>query len=417
MLRLILVNFIHPVLILIDGRWKMAVKKGLSSELERFYEPFRYEIPAEVHKQIVGSDEFIRMMLIVLLSGMGHSEADTETSVQEESMKGFITGSDIFERSIEETNIAELNALAKNVYVAGAKEAHGHLLVESGVGGGKTEIPKTVFGTISGATTNRIQFHPDLKPSSIQEVTVRIGGEWISVDGPIVANFNILDEITRVGPSLHTALIQPMSEGNIDIPGRPTRRLPRPSMMVATANPFDVIGVSPLGWAINDRFAFRIDGPEYTAEQEIEIYANLERRARERVGQPVSAKEVLMARDYIHEDIVVHPDILVFVQKLLSKARKDPELFDPSDITKHGPVGLRPGIWMVRTAKARAFWVGRMHVELEDICALAYYVLRHRIDLGRAVRAQKVLKKLKVESLIRETLYETERVGSALSGA
>lgn len=342
------------------GRYKMA-RSGLSGELQRFRDAFE-GIPFEMHKHVVGADEFIKMLILTLLAGSG-KRADEQS-----------------------------------------KEYHTHLLTESDVGEGKTEICKTFAATLS-MSFNRIQFERDLKPRSLKETREELENRMIAIfDGPLNAHVVLADELTRSGDAVHTAMLEAMAEGVIILPNV-IKRTPRPYMILATANPMDLRGVSRPGRALSDRFTFRIDTPKYTSDERIEIARGQEKRARERIQKVASPDDVLSARDLIFEEIFISDEIMQTMERLTGRFRTEYLFYGEEGFGKHGASGERPFIYFVRTAKARAFMEQRMYVTLEDIAELAYPLLRHRIDLGFGVRG--VEKRKRIEQVVREVLRET----------
>jgi MoxR-like ATPase len=345
--------------------------KGLSVELEKYYEPFAHGIPNEMTKRIVGAKNLISMLVLTMLSGSGHASFG--------------------ERGDEDP-----------------QEYHSHILIEGGVGGGKTTISKVFTSTIEGARRTLIAFTRDLKPISLKQTVEQLEDGTLKFQyGPLYAEVVHAEEVTRAGDAVHSALIEAMAEGIIGLVGGKVRT-PRPYMVIATANPRDVRGVvSRLGTAFSDRFAFRADSPEYDDEQRIEIMLQQEKRAKEVIKKVVSTEDILTARDFIHEEIYVDMKVARLTARLTQLA--DIRFRDPRDFSKHGAEGERPGIWLVRAAKARAFLSHRAYVVPQDIVELAYPVLRHRIDLGFGVRSSE--KRERIEEVIHETLQKSAGVG------
>lgn len=340
--------------------------KGLSVELQRFHDAFG-EIPREMHKHIVGADEFIEMLTLTLLAGSG-------------------------KRPDEES-----------------KEYHTHILTESDVGEGKTEICKTFAATLA-MSFKRIQLERDLKPRSLKETREELANRMIKVfDGPLNAHIVLADELTRSGDAVHTAMLEAMAEGVLILPSA-TKRTPRPYMILATANPMDLRGVSRPGRALSDRFTFRIDTPKYTPEERIEIALGQEKRSQKRIEKVASPEDVLCARDRIFEEIFVSPEIIRDMERVTRRFRTE-NLFNGEDgFVKHGASGERPLIYLVRTCKVRAFREQRMKVVLDDIIELGYPLLRHRIDFGFGVRGFQ--KRERIKQVIREVLYETAGIAT-----
>lgn len=340
--------------------------KGLSAKLEKLYDPFANGIPSEMKKHIIGAEDFIRMLLITLLAGSGH-------------------------RTDEK-----------------APEYHAHILSQGGVGSGKTTICSKLAETIDGASFSRIQFTRDLKPLSLKRTVEQTEDGMIRFfRGPLNANIVLADEVTRAGDPVHSAMIEPMAEGILVTPSV-TYRTPRPYMVVATANPWDIRGVvARLGNAFSDRFTFEIDSPQYTKEERLEIMLGQELRAKKKIEKMVSIEDVLTARDLIHEEIVVDIKVARSIERITELARI--RFTDDKNFSKHGAEGERPALWFVRAGKARAFLERRSYVAQEDIVKLGYPILRHRIDLGFGVsNAEK-------EKRIKEIIYEVLMENAGIS--
>jgi MoxR-like ATPase len=136
--------------------------------------------------------------------------------------------------------------------------AQGHLLVEDLPGLGKTTLAKTL-AQVFGLDFHRVQFTADLLPADITGAMIldRTRGEPVFRPGPIFTNLLMADELNRASARSQSALLEAMEEGQVSLDGQ-TMPLPHPFMVIATQNPFDAAGTSPLPHGQRDRFLLRL---------------------------------------------------------------------------------------------------------------------------------------------------------------
>lgn len=252
-----------------------------------------------------------------------------------------------------------------------------HILVEGEVGTGKTILMETFAKTIKEAKSKRIQFHPGLKPNDLVEY---IDPKTLSSEpGPLMdTNLLLADEINRSTEQTRGGLLEAMAEEQITL-GNKTYKLDRPFFVMATENPSDIEGTYSLGAAQLDRFMMMVFPEPLSEQQELEVAKIHEQKIPE--IQPVLTKaEVLKIRDFIQENIFVDQKIRRMIIKLVAALRPGPlsVIDDPSEFDRL-PKGERGIIFLQRAAKVRAFLQGRRAVIPEDIGALAFPVLNHRI--------------------------------------
>lgn len=270
--------------------------------------------------------------------------------------------------------------------------ADGHALVEGAPGLAKTKAIKTMAECIN-AKYNRIQFTPDLLPSDItgSEIYVAAKGEFEFRKGPIFANLVLADEINRAPAKVQSALLEAMAERQVSIGGK-RYILPDLFMVMATQNPIEHEGTYNLPEAQLDRFLMyiKIDQPDADSEKKI---LHLVRGETANVAQPKFAKltieDVLEAR---REVLKIHTSDAVeeyLVQLIM--ATRHPEKYD-SKLSGQVLYGASPRatIALDRCSKINAWLSGRDFVTPEDIQAVIYDVLRHRIILTFEAQAEGV---------------------------
>ena len=278
--------------------------------------------------------------------------------------------------------------------------ADGHVLVEGAPGLAKTKAIKTLSSCIA-ATYNRIQFTPDLLPSDItgSEIYVAQKGEFAFRAGPVFANLLLADEINRAPAKVQSALLEAMAERQVSVGGK---RYPLPElfMVMATQNPIEHEGTYNLPEAQLDRFLMyvKIDQPEAETEHKI---LQLVRRNEEACStfSPLQIQDVLTARREAQE---VHMSEAVeeyLVQLVV--ATRHPEKYATQLAGKvlYG-ASPRATIALDKCAKIHAWLSERDFVIPEDIHAVIYDILRHRIILSFEAQAEGMTADNIIETLL-----------------
>ncbi|MDG6243718.1 MAG: MoxR family ATPase [Methanolobus sp.] len=270
---------------------------------------------------------------------------------------------------------------------------NGHALVESNPGLGKTLTISTISKTMD-LNFSRIQCTPDLMPADITgtHIIEESNGhkEFKFEPGPIFANIVLADEINRASPKTQSALLEAMQEKQITV-GNDTFMLEQPFFILATQNPIEMEGTFPLPEAQLDRFLLKIlvEYPGY--EDEIEIVNRYTRSIMPSVGKVVN-KNTLLDLQKLTRDVPVAEDIRNRAIKIVMSTRIK------SEFIEYG-ASPRASIGIILAAKARALIQGRNYVSAEDIDAMAYPVLRHRIVLTfeaerREISTEQVIKSI-----------------------
>ena len=265
----------------------------------------------------------------------------------------------------------------------------GHGLLVGVPGLAKTKLVETL-GIVLGLSTQRIQFTPDLMPSDILGAEVLEEGadrkrSFRFVSGPVFAQLVMADEINRASPRTQSALLQAMQEHHVTVAGE-RHDLPTPFHVLATQNPLEQEGTYPLPEAQLDRFLMQIDVdyPDRAAERRILIETTGDSDAVARAA--LSADDLRLIQRLVRR-LPVGDSIVEAILDLVRSAR-------PGDgdaaIVKHvawGP-GPRAAQALMLATRARALVEGRLAPSMDDIAALAGPILKHRMALTFAARAE-----------------------------
>ena len=266
----------------------------------------------------------------------------------------------------------------------------GHALLIGVPGLAKTSLVETL-GAVLGLDNKRIQFTPDLMPSDI------VGSEVLEesdagrrgfrfVKGPIFTQLLMADEINRASPKTQSALLQAMQEHHVTVAGV-RHDVPHPFHVLATQNPLEQEGTYPLPEAQLDRFLLQIDVsyPDAEAERRM-LFATTGVEERE-LKTILSADELMMAQRLVRQlpvgDQVVDA-ILQLVRSARPGAGNDQEL---DDMIAWGP-GPRASQALMLAVRAKAMMDGRLAPSVDDVIDLAEPVLKHRMALTFAARAE-----------------------------
>ncbi|MBI2664938.1 MoxR family ATPase [Candidatus Woesearchaeota archaeon] len=253
----------------------------------------------------------------------------------------------------------------------------GNALLEGYPGLAKTLTVRTL-ARVMDLRFSRIQHTPDLMPSDITGTYVieDHGGqrEFKFHPGPIFANIVLADEINRATPKTQSALLEAMQEKQVTV-GNTTYKLDRPFFVLATQNPIEQEGVYPLPEAQSDRFLLKIRATYPSYDDELEVVNKYAYADSEKHLSVVMTKKHLLSLQELTRQVPIATDLKQEVVKMVTSTR------NKKDIIEYG-ASPRASIGLVVAAKARALVNGRNHVSTEDIVAMAYPVLRHRIILN-----------------------------------
>jgi MoxR-like ATPase len=261
--------------------------------------------------------------------------------------------------------------------------ARGHCLLVGVPGLAKTLMIRTLADSLS-LRFSRIQFTPDLMPADItgteviQEDKATGSREFRFLPGPIFANVILADEINRTPPKTQAALLEAMQEHQVTVGGK-RHQLDLPFFVLATQNPIEQEGTYPLPEAQLDRFMFNIFVDYPDEEEEFQIVKQTTADVEAKISPTLSSEEIV-ALGHIVRKVPVADHVLRYALQLTRMTRREksdvPDFV--ADYVSWG-AGPRASQFLVLGAKARAVLHGRYYVTVEDIRAVAYPVLRHRI--------------------------------------
>ncbi|MCI2137970.1 MAG: AAA family ATPase [Prevotella sp.] len=276
----------------------------------------------------------------------------------------------------------------------------GHILLEGVPGLAKTLAIKTLAQLID-AHYSRIQFTPDLLPADVIGTLIysQKDESFKVKKGPVFANFVLADEINRAPAKVQSALLEAMQEHQVTI-GEQTFKLPDPFMVMATQNPIEQEGTYQLPEAQVDRFMLKvvIDYPSLDEEKQI-IRENLS-ESMPVVSPVVNADEILKARAVVNE-VYIDEKIEQYIAEIVFASRY-PERYGMSELKDMINFGGSPraSIALAKAGRAYAFIHHRGYVIPEDIRAVVYDVMRHRIGLSYEAEAANVTSEEIVSKII-----------------
>lgn len=266
----------------------------------------------------------------------------------------------------------------------------GHILLEGVPGLAKTLAINTLSQAVDGSFS-RIQFTPDLLPADVVGTMMynAKANDFTIKKGPIFANFVLADEINRAPAKVQSALLEAMQEKQVTI-GDTTFKLDKPFLVLATQNPIEQEGTYPLPEAQVDRFMLKcvIDYPKLEDERAI-IRQNLA-GAFEKVQQVIGTEQILRAQEVVRE-VYMDEKIEKYILDIIFATRY-PEQYKLEHIKPWIACGASPrgSINLAAAAKCYAFIKRRGYVIPEDVRAVVFDVLRHRIGITYEAEAENI---------------------------
>ena len=287
--------------------------------------------------------------------------------------------------------------------------AGGNVLLEGVPGVGKTRLVRSL-GKVLNLPFSRIQFTPDLMPSDVTGTNIIQKDEngkmqTVFQEGPIFANLILADEINRATPKTQSAMLEVMQEHKVTIANE-TYKMAEPFFVLATENPIEQDGTYPLPEAQMDRFIFKLLMEFPTLEELANIVKMTQVTMDETASAVVDGATILEMRE-LSKDVPVVDDVLNYAMSLV--AATHPELATASETAKkYIKYGASPraGQALITAAKIRALINGNFNVSYEDIDALAFPVLRHRVK----VNYNAINDHLTVEDVIKLLLKENKKL-------
>ena len=270
--------------------------------------------------------------------------------------------------------------------------AQGHILVEDVPGVGKTMLAKSLAASL-GCQFKRIQFTPDLLPSDITGISIynQSNGEFEFRPGPVMAQVVLADEINRATPKTQSALLEAMEEWQVSVDGI-THYLGLPFIVLATQNPIEYEGTFPLPEAQLDRFLVRVSLGYPDFNEELAVIERQERIHPIEMLEAVASPEDVVRMQAAAREVYVDGSVREYIVSLSEASRN------------HEDVALgaspRASLGMFRMARAYALVNDRDFVVPDDVQALAYGVMGHRIILSPAARMRRLQSREVVDRLL-----------------
>ncbi|MEY4876864.1 MAG: hypothetical protein RL708_2013 [Bacteroidota bacterium] len=282
--------------------------------------------------------------------------------------------------------------------------SQGHILLEGVPGLAKTLAIKTLSTAINGKFS-RIQFTPDLLPADLIGTMIynQQENKFTIKKGPVFANFILADEINRAPAKVQSALLEAMQERQVTI-GDTTFKLEEPFLVLATQNPIEQEGTYPLPEAQMDRFMMKVVITYPTKEEEQLIIRQNLQAVQNVINQVVDVKQIVAARDAV-KMVYMDEKIERYILDIVFATRKPEDYKLPrlKSLISYGG-SPRASINLAMAAKAYAFIKRRGYVIPEDVRAICYDVMRHRIGLTYEAEAENIT----TENIINEILNAVE---------
>ena len=282
---------------------------------------------------------------------------------------------------------------------------NGHILLEGVPGLAKTLIIRT-FAAAMNLKFQRIQFTPDMLPADLIGTMIYNPKdmEFYPRKGPVFANIILADEINRSPAKVQSALLEAMQEHQVTI-GSQTFPLQEPFMVLATQNPIEHEGTYILPEAQVDRFMMKVlvDYPSY--DEELEIMLQSASTTNEFSVIPVVQPHDISRARVLIDRIYVDPRVQRYIVDLVVATRK-PAQYGMAELEAMIEYGASPraSIFLLLAAKAQAFLQHRAYITPEDVKAIAYDTLRHRIRPGYEAEADNI----KPDDIIRQILQHVQ---------
>ncbi len=277
--------------------------------------------------------------------------------------------------------------------------SNGHSLLVGVPGLAKTLLVSTIAEVLE-LDFKRIQFTPDLMPSDIT------GSEILDEDrhfrfnrGPLFSNIVLADEINRTPPKTQAALLEAMQERSVTVSGH-RHILPKPFFVLATQNPIEQEGTYPLPEAQLDRFMFNIPLEYPSYEEEIKVVKDKTSNLKHDLKNIVTSNQILAFQELIR-NIPIADNVLEYAVTLVAKSRPNTPKATQfvNDYISWG-AGPRASQYLVLGAKCHAAINGKYSPDIEDVKAIASYVLRHRIVRNFKAEAEGISEDKVIQNLL-----------------
>ncbi len=268
----------------------------------------------------------------------------------------------------------------------------GHVLLEDVPGVGKTTLAAVLSKSVD-CDFGRIQFTPDTLPGDVvgTEIYQPASGSFSYRAGAIMHQIVLADEINRTSPKTQSALLEAMAEGQVSV-GDEIHALPAPFMVIATQNPVEFMGTYPLPEAQMDRFMMKLSLGYPSEEEELRMARNeLSGKRISEISAVITTADVLRIREEVKQ-VRVKDSVLKYLRELIDATRRE-ERFT---------LGASPRalLSLLHASQGHAYLEGRDYVTPDDIKAMIYPVLRHRLNLTNEARIAKESPEKILQSII-----------------
>ncbi len=281
-----------------------------------------------------------------------------------------------------------------------AMMSNGHILLESVPGLAKTTAAKVMTEAVAG-TFSRIQCTPDLLPSDITGTqTYNMSNNTFENKlGPVFANFVLLDEINRSSAKTQSAMLEAMQEHQVSIGGE-IYKLPEVFVVIATQNPIEQEGTYMLSEAQLDRFLLKVKLNYPNAQAEMEVLNRIEKEVFDESGEVATLEDIIFLQN-LTKRVYMDDSIKQYIVNIVQATRNTNRILRP-EMAQYVAMGAstRAAIAFMEVAKAVALINGRKHCIPDDVKAMRYSVLRHRLVLNYAATADGI----REENIIDEIL-------------
>ena len=304
------------------------------------------------------------------------------------------------DRIQKESAFVDIITMEMNKVIVGQKQlvenlligllADGHILLEGMPGLAKTLAINTLSNIID-AKFSRIQFTPDLLPADVIGTMIysQKSESFQVKKGPIFANFVLANEINRSPAKVQSALLEAMQERQVTI-GDTTYQLPKPFLVMATQNPIEQEGTYPLPEAQVDRFMLKVV-VNYPKKEEEKLIIKMHNQSLfPKANTVLKPEDIVRAREVVN-DVYMDEKIEKYIVDIVYATRtpQDYNLAKLKDLISYG-ASPRASISLAKASKAYAFIKRRGYVIPEDVRAVCYEVLRHRIGLTYEAEAENI---------------------------
>lgn len=282
----------------------------------------------------------------------------------------------------------------------------GNVLLEGIPGVGKTRLVRSLSKAMD-LPFSRIQFTPDLMPSDVTGTNIIEKDDQGKLKttfqkGPIFANLVLADEINRATPKTQSAMLEVMQEHRVTI-NSVSHLINEPFFVMATENPIEQDGTYPLPEAQMDRFMFKLV-MHFPSDEELKKIVDITQITMDETAQKVINGENILKMRELAKQVPVIDDVIMYAMHLVSSTHPEEKNNTSKVCQEYIRYGASPraGQALITTAKVRALMQGRFNVSYDDIDALAFPVLRHRIKINYNAINEHLTTEDVIELLVKE---------------